>query len=315
VPRLRHAADRRSLALAAAHFALVGGALAGWIAGYPTWIAIPVIACSSFIQLISTHNAMHAPVFFEKRANRIWQCVLSLGIGYPVSVFVPVHNLSHHLGLQTPRDILRTTEVRHRWNLLNLIHHMVMGTVHLHLLHLAYLGEMRRSRPKWFAQVRWEALAVVAYLGAAAALAGPLAMLAVVWGPCVIGQLLIVGFGYVQHDGCDADSEHHHSRNFLSPIFNWFIFDNGYHTVHHDHPALHWSRGRDAHRDDVVPDLDARLDERSLIAYLWRAFIWPGRRLRFDGAPVVLPAALTRRELWTPASAITSGASSGAVEG
>src|SRR5262249_31596576 len=116
---LRHAADRRSLALAAAHLALVAGALACSIAGYPTWYFVPIVACSAFVQLISTHNAMHAPVFFAKRANRIWQCVLSTGIGYPVSVFVPVHNLSHHLGLQTPKDILRTTEVRHRWNLLN----------------------------------------------------------------------------------------------------------------------------------------------------------------------------------------------------
>ncbi|HEU0035260.1 MAG TPA: fatty acid desaturase [Kofleriaceae bacterium] len=319
VSLLRHAADRRALGLAAAHVALVAATLVAWQAGFPGWffagVTAPVLAASAFVQLISVHNAMHAPIFRAKRLNRAWQCALSICIGYPVSIYVPVHNLSHHLGLQTPRDILRTTEVRHGWNLLNLVHHMVMGTVHLHLLHFAYLATMRRSRPRWLAQVGYEAAATAVYLGAIAFVVGPVAMVLLVWLPAILGQLLMVGFGYVQHDGCDADSEYHHSRNFTSPVLNWFICDNGYHTAHHNRPALHWSRGKAAHHADVVPNMDPRLDEPSLVAYLARAFVWPGRRLRFDGRPVELPPQRARRELWTPVSAITSGASSGAVEG
>ncbi|MDB4958834.1 MAG: alkB [Myxococcales bacterium] len=313
---LRHSGDRRALGLAAMHLVIVAAVLA-WFAA-SGWIALaagPVVACSAFVQLISTHNAMHAPIFWRKGLNRAWQCVLSICIGYPVSVYVPVHNLSHHLGLQTPKDILRTTEVRHRSNLLNLIHHMVMGTVHLHLLHVAYLGTMRTSRPKWFAQVRWEAVAVALYFVAISLVVGPLAMVALVFAPAVMGQLLMVGFGYVQHDGCDAESEYNHSRNFLSPVFNWFICDNGYHTAHHNRPGIHWSRGKDAHDKDVAQHIHPALDQKSLTRYLWRTFVWPGRRLRYDGLPVELPLHHTRRELWTPASAITSGASSGAVEG
>ncbi len=313
---LRHPADRRSVGLACLHLGLLAvAAAAASHLGWAATLAIPVLACSSFGQLISTHNAMHSPVFTTRRMNRAWQLVLSICIGYPVSVFVPVHNLSHHLGLQTPRDILRTTEVRHRSNLLNLLHHMIAGTVHLHLLHGAYLITMRRSRPRWFAQVCCEAAAVIAFYALIAIAIGPLSMLVVIYVPAVIGQLLIVGFGYVQHDGCDPESAHDHSRNFLSPAFNWFIYDNGYHTTHHDRPAVHWSRAKEAHARDVVPHMHPGLDEPSLTRYLWRAFVSPGRRLRFDGTPVALPPKLTRRELWTPASAITSGASSGAVDG
>jgi fatty acid desaturase len=313
---LRHREDRRALAFGGAHLAIVAAAIAAYRADlWLAWLAVPLLTASAFVQLITTHNTMHSPLFWNKRANRVWQCALSMCIGYPVSIYVPVHNLSHHLGLQTPRDILRTTEVRHRWNLLNLVHHMAMGTVHLHLLHFAYLGTMRRSRPRWFAQVAWEAVATAAFLTTAALLVGPLAMLALVWAPAVAGQLLMVGFGYVQHDGCDHDSDYNHSRNFLSPIFNWFICDNGYHTAHHNKPGMHWSRGRAAHATAVVPHMHPALDEPSLTRYLWRTFVWPGRRLRYDGTPVQLPAARTRRELWTPASAITSGASSGAVDG
>jgi len=245
---LRHVEDRRALGFVVGHVAIVAAVLwwcgeTGWVAG--GLIGVPLIAASAFVQLISTHNAMHAPLFWSKRANRVWQCMLSACIGYPVSVYVPVHNLSHHLGLQTPRDILRTTEVRHRWNLANLVHHMAMGTVHLHLLHVAYLGTMRKSRPRCFAQVCWEGLAVAAWFVAIGLVIGP-AGVAIVFGGNVAGQWLMVGFGYVQHDGCDAESEYDHSRNFTSPLFNWFICDNGFHTAHHNRPALHWSEGKAA---------------------------------------------------------------------
>jgi hypothetical protein len=61
--------------------------------------------------------------------------------------------------------------------------------------------------------------------------------------------------------------------------------------------------------------MDPRLDEKSLAAYMWRTFVYPAKRLRYDGTPVVLPPQRAHRELWTPASAITNGTSSGAVEG
>jgi fatty acid desaturase len=188
---------------------------------------------------------------------------------------------------------------------------MAMGSLHLHVLHFAYIGAMRKSRPKWTAQVACEAACVVVYLTAIAFVVGPIAMLALVFVPAVAGQWLMVGFGFVQHDGCDADSEYNHSRNFLSPLLNWFICDNGYHTGHHNRPGMHWSRGKAAHIADVVPHMDPRLDERSLTRYIWRTFVWPGNRLRYDGKPVELPPLRSRPELWTPESAIKSGAVEG----
>jgi fatty acid desaturase len=313
---LRHSEDRRSLGLSFVHLAFVAGQVALFQAGAPLWlffVTTPLVAASAFVQQICVHNAMHGPVFARRGLNRAWQCVLSICIGFPVSIYVPVHNLSHHLGLQTPRDVLRTTEVRHRSNLANLVHHMAMGTVHLHLLNVAYMAEMRRSKPRWLRQVILEFAIVIAYYVAIAIVVGPLAMLALVFLPAIAGQWLIVGFGYVQHDGVDHESEYLHSRNFVSPVFNWIICNNGFHTIHHNKPGMHWSLVAAAHRGDAK--IDPRLDEPSLISYLWRAFVWPGARRRYDGAPVELPPARARRELWTPPSAIASGASSGAVDG
>ncbi len=51
--------------------------------------------------------------------NRVFQVVLTLTYGNPVSSYVPGHNLSHHKHTQSRRDVMRTTKTRHRWNLLN----------------------------------------------------------------------------------------------------------------------------------------------------------------------------------------------------
>jgi hypothetical protein len=81
-------------------------------------------------------------------------------------------------------------------------------------------------------------------------------------------------------------------------------------------PGLHWSPSREAHQKLVAPRIHPALDHYSVLAYMWRAYIWPGKRLKFDGTPVQLPEARTRRELWIPgSSAAEAGAATGAVEG
>jgi fatty acid desaturase len=314
VALLRYSADRRSIAFAAVHFGCVGGAFILKPHGWAAAAAVALIAYSSFMQLISGHNAMHAPMFHARWLNRLWQVTLSLAFCYPVSAFVPVHNLSHHMHLQTPKDVLRTTEVRHRSNLLNLLHHVVQAAVHIHLLNAVYLARVRKQRRAWFAQVRGEILAV-ALAGTALAVMSPWSFLAFVLLPALIGQSMIFGLGYLQHDGCDAASAHNHSRNFTGRLFNWLIFDNGYHTVHHVQAGLHWSLARAAHAERVAPHIAPALDQRSILAYMWRTFVRPGKRLSYDGAPVPLPEARSRRELWTPASASEAGAATGAVDG
>ena len=61
--------------------------------------------------------------------------------------------------------------------------------------------------------------------------------------------------------------------------------------MHHIQPGLHWSKLRQAHEREVHPYIHPALEQRSLAAYAFRAFIWPGKRLTFDGKPVVLPPA------------------------
>jgi fatty acid desaturase len=54
---------------------------------------------------------------------------------------------------------------------------------------------------------------------------------------------------YLQHIETDADSDWNHSRNFVSRTLNLLLFNNGYHTVHHLKPGVHWSELPLLHRE------------------------------------------------------------------
>jgi hypothetical protein len=56
----------------------------------------------------------------------------------------------------------------------------------------------------------------------------------------------------VQHVEADAESEWNHSRNFVSPVLNALLFNNGYHTVHHLTPGVHWSQTPELHAKHVA---------------------------------------------------------------
>jgi fatty acid desaturase len=310
---LRYKADRRTVAFFVAHFAMIAAAYK-YARGPWVFLAIALISYSSFIELISGHNAMHAPIFHNRTLNRIWQMLLSLTFCYPVSAFVPVHNMSHHMHLQTPKDVLRTTEVRHKSNLLNLLHHVLQAAAHIHILNAVYLTRVRTKKRAWFEQVRNEILGVLV-VDSVLIYISPRSYLLFVFVPALIGQGMIFGFGYLQHDGTDAESDFNHSRNFLGPFYNFLIFDNGYHTIHHNKPGTHWSLGPEGHRREVVGKMDPALDRYSVIVWMWEAYLSPGKRQRYDGKPVELPLERSQRDLWIPTGAVTAGASSGAVEG
>ena len=47
------------------------------------------------------------------------------------------------------------------------------------------------------------------------------------------------------------------------------------------------------------PNIHPALEQKSLAVYLFHAYIWPGKRVTYDGKPVVLPEP-TRDEQWIP---------------
>jgi fatty acid desaturase len=288
------------------------------------WSAAPLVVALCFLSFfcaVITHNTVHAPIFRSKLLNRWFQVALTNTYGHPVSMFVPGHNLSHHRYLQQPRDRMRTDKLRFGWNLLNqvLFSSVVGGAIFRD--NLDYARAMRTRRPRWFRQLLLETASFILFVGVLLFLNWKKFLLFVliphqyaVWG--------ITGVNFVQHEGCDADSPYNHSRNFTGRLTNWLTFNNGFHGIHHMHPSLHWSLLREAHARELSPHIDRRLEQPSIVAYCARAYLAPGKRMRFDGTPVVLgppradepwvPTALAPEDL-EPALALENDLDHGAV--
>lgn len=301
---LRYAADLRTLAFVGIFFALVA---VQWVVPglsmtegvTPLRFALFALTCwFSFFGAVATHNTIHAPVFKERRANRALQVVLSLTYGHMVSAFVPGHNLSHHKHTQTNRDVMRTTKARFRWHLLNGLFFLFIVAVDIMKGEGRYFAAMKERHPAWVRQLRIEQ-AVLYGLYAVLLVLDWEKFLVLVFLPHKYAAWGIVTMNMLQHDGCDENSEYDHSRNFVSPLINFFTFNNGYHTIHHMQPGLHWSLLPAAHAERVKPFINPALDEPSMLAYVFRTFILPGGRKRFDGGPVLLPPKAPDEE-WLP---------------
>lgn len=287
---LRHAADRKSLAFVAAYYVLALGGFATFHS-QPWWLTLPWVGMTmvlSFSCAVITHNTIHAPVFRSRRLNRVFQVVLTLAYGHPVSAFVPGHNLSHHLHTQSRRDVMRTTKARFRWNLLNQLLFVGIVAKDITAADKAYTLAMKDHRPRWWAQWRLEMAAFVV---------SQLALLVIDWRAFLVFILLphlfaawgIVGINFVQHDGCDPDHPYNHSRNLTGPWMNWWFFNNGYHAIHHEEAGLHWSLLPQAHAERIAPHNHPNLNVPNFAAYCWRAYVWPGTRVDYLGNPLVLP--------------------------
>mgnify|MGYP002632210052 CR=1 FL=1 len=313
VRELRHREDVRTLGFMATYLALVAVGWGLWdslpLLGKVAWVALTSVF--SFFCAVITHNTVHVPPFKKRSWNRVFQYVISCCYGHPVSAFVPGHNLSHHLHTQSRRDVMRSTKVRFRWNLLNQLLFMPVLSRDVSSADWRYAMAMRTERPKWFAQWVREWVFFLAIMGALLLLDfWKFLFLAMI--PHLYAAWGIIGINFIQHDGTDQSHPYNHSRNFIGRFVNWWTFNNGFHGMHHHKPNLHWSKLPEEHFATVAPHIHPNLDQTSLLAYCWRAYVRPGLRLRYDGSPYVMPEEGPDEE-WIPGIGDTpAGASLGA---
>lgn len=285
---LRYRADLRTIAFVAAYWGVFAFAwMSAWQPWYVTAGLVVLLAVQAWINAVITHNTLHSPMWKSRWMNRVTQVVLSCSYGFPVSEYVPGHNLSHHRFTQSRKDVMRTSKVRFEWNLLNLLLFFFMLGADVTAANFRYTKDAKERMPAWYRQLLVE-MACVWGIKVFALIVDWKRALVFIGIPHLYAVWGITTVNFVQHDGCDPGHPYNHSRNYVGRIFNWFTFNNGFHGMHHLRPGLHWSLLDAAHAVELKPYIDPRLDEPSLLLYCFRTFIFPGKRLRFDGKPVVL---------------------------
>jgi fatty acid desaturase len=229
-------------------------------------------ACAySFLVAIVNHNNLHQGMFQSKRLNMAFRCVLSFASLYPVSANIPAHNLvHHHFDDDGQPDWADASLVRFKWNLLNLVHFPnVAGPTTFDGVVRWGKGLGRREFRRQYALEM-----VIAFGGTAALLVWDFwTALFFVVVPQLWGARWFLRINLIQHDRADLTSEWNHSRNFTGKLFNWFMMNNGFHTIHHNRAGLHWTELAQAHAREVVPQIDPSLDEKSMTWYLLRTYV------------------------------------------
>ena len=284
---LRHPAELRQVGIVVVYWALMGS-----MYFVPAARTLPLFlaACYfSFLNAVVIHNHLHQGVFQSKRLNMVWRAILSFGALYPASANIASHNLvHHHFDDDGQPDWAAPEHVSFRWHFLNLLHFPNVAGPQ------TFAGVGRwisvQDRPEFSRQYTYETVFAFGLTG--------LLLLADFWGalfyvvmPQLWGARGILRINLIQHDRCDVTTDWNHSRNFVGRAFNWIMCNNGYHTIHHNRAGLHWSELAEHHARDVVPRIDPRLDERSMVRYLLRTFFFGWNR------PVVHDVAAAERAL------------------
>lgn len=286
---LNEPSDARSLAFVGAFFVLQALLYLGVLPWFVALGAFPALLFLATIGAVVNHNALHTPVFQRRALERVFRVVLSLEFGLPVAVYVPVHNHSHHRFSQTRRDVTRTSKVRFRWNLLNLLR--IPSRVAPDSLRgdIAWFVRKRADgSPEWTHLKR--ELAALVLVDLALLVFDPLAFLLYVFVPQQVAQSFIMMINFIQHDGCDPDhTGFDFARNFTGPLFNWFYLNNGFHTLHHRRPGVHWSRLPALHATEIAPHIDPALEIERFLPFLWRYAVSPGLRVDLHGEPFEPP--------------------------
>jgi fatty acid desaturase len=247
-------------------------ALAGWL--------LPLSIYLAYSAGVIAHNHNHCPTFVRRGPNALLGAWISLFYGYPVFAWIPTHNRNHHKFVNRPGDASITWRATPRNGLMAAVTYGFVAAAAQAPLTAAFLDRARAGDRR--AYFTYRAQQVFVFGGHAAALVVALALFGPARGAGVyasalgvpaIGALWGLMFtNYVQHVDCDPWSRWGHSRDFTSRWLNLLVFDNGFHSVHHEQPGLHWSELRAAHRR-VAHLLDPRTQESSIAGYAFKAYV------------------------------------------
>ena len=188
---------------------------------------------------------------------------------------------------QRPGDATSTLRLTRSNGLVAAVTFPVVSAVAQMPLIASFLARAKVQRPRAYAAFAVQK--VVVFVGHAAAYGLAVGLHGAPVGVLVYGSALgvpalaalwgLMFTNYVQHVDCDPASRWRRSRDFVSSWMNFFVFDNGFHTVHHEQAGLHWSQTRAAHAR-IAHLLDPRLQERSIFGYALRTYVLGASTLR-----------------------------------
>ena len=247
-------------------------ALVGWL--------LPLSLYMGYCAGIFSHNHNHCPTFVNRRTNEWFSAWLSIFYGYPLFGWIPTHNLNHHKHVNRAGDATITWRYTKEHTFWTAATYFFVSAYFQSDPIKEYINKARAQGGRVHRQIRMQAVSVivahVALLALGIALWGvPTGILVYAFGfaiPALFALWSMMFTNYIQHVHCDPWSPDNHSRNFVSKWNNWFVFQAGYHTVHHEHAGTHWSKYGELHAARahlIAPELN----ESSIFSFCFKNYV------------------------------------------
>jgi fatty acid desaturase len=238
-----------------------------WIGVNPftyTWYLFMSVAVS-----VMTHNHNHLPMWRSKKVNILTDWWLTVFYGFPIFAWIPTHNKNHHRFNNREGDDSITYRISEKNNFLTLISYPTISGYYQQKAIFGYLKDLKaNNKEKYWLCISHYAVLFL-WIGAALLIDWQKALLFVII-PQQVSLFSVLIFNYVQHVHANEESEWNHSRNFTG-LLNFFLFNNGYHTIHHHKAGLHWEKAAEAHKE-IEQNIDPILMERSFWWYIIRSY-------------------------------------------
>ena len=275
---------------------------------YAIWMMVFLLYYFSFSIATIVHNSMHVKTFKNIFFENIWHFILCFALGHPVCTYESGHNRSHHRYTQTEYDVMRTSKMRYKWNFLNLLLFQPTVAFSVFQMDLKFMISRRSAKDGYFEKCLLQWIFVI-FSQLFLLNLNWRKFLSYVYLPHLFGQWAIVTMNILQHDGCVISrknlnggndygkdcgkdcgkdykyKEYNLARNFTGPVINFLFFNNGYHTIHHFQPKLHWSKIPTKHAE-IEHLIHPNLNEKCMFRYVWKTFIYPGIRVDYTGNPL-----------------------------
>ncbi len=265
---LREKADIRTVLYMVTTTALL---LIQWnVTGFTLWL-YPAYLFFSVAVAVIAHNHNHLPVWRNRLLNIFTDYWLTLFYGFPAFGWIPTHNLNHHKLNNKEGDYTITYRMSESNNLVTLLTYPSISSYHQQKPIRDYMKRLWNTNRTNFYLAASQYVVLALYYIAVLLLDWQKALLFVVI-PHQVALFSILIFNYVQHVHADEESQYDHSRNFVGPMLNTMLFNNGFHTIHHEKAGLHWSKTPEAFKQ-IQPMIDPALNERSFWGYMIRVYI------------------------------------------
>ena len=240
-----------------------------WHYGF-NWIAYIVYLHFSVAVSVMTHNHNHINIWTKKWLNILTDWWLTVFYGMPIFAWIPTHNRNHHRYNNKEEDVTRTYRHSENNDIVTLMQYpSISGYNQMKESVIPYMSELKAKNKEQYYQNLGQLAVLILWLAVFFVLSWKKALLYVLI-PQQVSQFMVITFNYVQHVHADEESEYNHSRNFMG--VNFFLFNNGYHTIHHMRASMHWSETPAAH-DKIAHLIAPELIEQSFWGYLFKTYV------------------------------------------